>query len=492
MVTLLKELSTKLKEGKAQILIRATLSRTNRPRFKTGIYVAPSFFERGTFIFPKKYHNSIDEAEALLAKEELNSFCTILNALIDCASTHMKDVSKEFLVTALEAYHRGVLPYNGHSFRFEDLQKILFPLEVLANVQHKRKNLELPAVKKSFYELVKDYCKSRSLNKTRYNSYMISARLLYRFEQYQQLIEGRKGYFFDYETATNEDILLIRDYVIREHTICKNFPDKYALITERMNNQFPMNHFHERDFQYAERSENYAISILIKMNTVMAWIRNELRLTQNDPFKGVIIGTEQVQAHPIFITIEERNRLADVDIPDERLAAQRDIFIFQCLVGCRYGDLIMLKEENINNGILEYLAEKTKNNVNPAQPRIPLAKRALALVEKYRGKDPYGRLFPFTSMNPYNKAIKSFLKIAGIDRIVYVLDPKQKKEVPKRLYEVGSSHMARRTFVGNIYNKVKDPNIICTMSGHVQGSKAFARYRDINDETRREVIDQIQ
>ena len=45
--------------------------------------------------------------------------------------------------------------------------------------------------------------------------------------------------------------------------------------------------------------------------------------------------------------------------------------------------------------------------------------------------------------------------------------------------------MARRTFIGNIYKKVKDPNLVGALSGHKEGSKAFARYRDIDEEMSR-------
>jgi hypothetical protein len=57
--------------------------------------------------------------------------------------------------------------------------------------------------------------------------------------------------------------------------------------------------------------------------------------------------------------------------------------------------------------------------------------------------------------------------------------------------EIASSHLARRTFVGNAYFKVSDPNIIGKMSGHVEGSKAFARYRNIEDSTLIDVINKL-
>lgn len=70
-----------------------------------------------------------------------------------------------------------------------------------------------------------------------------------------------------------------------------------------------------------------------------------------------------------------------------------------------------------------------------------------------------------------------------------MLDPLTNEEVKKPLHEVASSHMARRTFIGNIYKKVKDPNLIGALSGHKEGSKAFSRYRKIDDEMKKELVD---
>jgi len=40
----------------------------------------------------------------------------------------------------------------------------------------------------------------------------------------------------------------------------------------------------------------------------------------------------------------------------------------------------------------------------------------------------------------------------------------------------------KRIYIANIYNKVPSPNVIGSMTGHVEGSRAFARYRDIDDD----------
>ena len=38
----------------------------------------------------------------------------------------------------------------------------------------------------------------------------------------------------------------------------------------------------------------------------------------------------------------------------------RDIFVFHCYIGCRVGDLYRLTRENIKDGFVEYMPQRTK------------------------------------------------------------------------------------------------------------------------------------
>ena len=60
-------------------------------------------------------------------------------------------------------------------------------------------------------------------------------------------------------------------------------------------------------------------------------------------------------------------------------------------------------------------------------------------------------ILPFISEQKYNDAIKEVFRLAGI-------------------------------------NRVKDPNIVASMSGHKEGSKAFARYREIDKDIKRDAL----
>lgn len=125
----------------------------------------------------------------------------------------------------------------------------------------------------------------------------------------------------------------------------------------------------------------------------------------------------------------------------------------------------------------------------PHVVRVPLNTRALALVEKYKGREGLnGKLFPFISSQKYNVAIKKIFKTCGVIRMVTILNPTTGKEEKRPIDEIASSHLARRTFIGNLYKKVKDPNLVGSLSGHTEGSRAFARYRDIDEDIKKELV----
>lgn len=239
-------------------------------------------------------------------------------------------------------------------------------------------------------------------------------------------------------------------------------------------------------------SGNYTAAVMKKLRSFIRWTNGLGKddriepLTNNNPFNLYKIESE-LYGTPYFLTIEERNRLADAELP-KHLAVQRDIFIFQCLIGCRVSDLISLTEDDIIGGAVEYIPDKTITK-NPRRVRVPLNERAREIVERYKGD---GRLLPFISEQKYGKAIKAMLKEAGITRMVTVIDPKTRKEVKRPINEIASSHLARRTFIGNLYKMVKDPALVGKLSGHVEGSRAFARYRDIDEDMARELVAMLE
>ncbi|HEY3389888.1 MAG TPA: tyrosine-type recombinase/integrase, partial [Prolixibacteraceae bacterium] len=194
---------------------------------------------------------------------------------------------------------------------------------------------------------------------------------------------------------------------------------------------------------------------------------------------------------PYYISIEERNNLFKTDLSDfPKLAIQRDIFVFQCLIGARVGDFYNMTKSSVINGAIEYIPRKTKDG-RPITVRVPLNTTAKEILSRYPDNTNQ-MLLPFISEQKYNVAIKAAFKKAKLTRMVTVINPTTRKEEKKALDEIASSHLARRCFIGNLYKQVKDPNLVGALSGHKEGSKAFARYREIDEKMKIDLVNLLE
>lgn len=336
-----------------------------------------------------------------------------------------------------------------------------------------------------FFSIMEDFITKKPSSPSQIKGVHVLMRALARYERFvQKTDKSRKSFIWDIETATKEDIENFESYFRNERVLSEEYPKLFVgLLSE-----YPASISQRRKspMKVENRGNNTVIILMKKFKAFWAWLIRE-GLTTNNPFLTVTIGTEKYGT-PYYISIEERNRIADFDLSfNPHLEAQRDIFIFQCCIGCRVSDMLCFKSSDIIEGEINYIPRKTKSS-DPATVKVPLNDRAKKLVEKYKGVDKKGRLFPFISAQKYNDSIKEFFSVCGITRMVTVLDSATGKEIKQPINEIASSHMARRTFIGNLYRRVKDPNLIGKLSGHVEGSKAFARYRDIDKETREETV----
>lgn len=356
---------------------------------------------------------------------------------------------------------------------------------VVDRFNHPERYTKKPATKATFFDLADEYLEKKQFSYYHTKGVRVLIRDVARYEGFVQATDKqRKDFTFDIDKVTKEDIEDFMDYLRNERTLAQEYPKLFSRLL-KLN---PVSSHRNGHQTLDVRGSNTIYKLAKKLKAIFTWLY-ETGKTSNRPFDGIKLGSEEVGT-PYYITIDERNQIADHDFSHSKhLETQRDIFIFQCLTGCRVGDLLSLTPDNIINGILVYDPHKTKGT--GTQARVPLHDKAKALVKKYEGKDKAGRLFPFISAQKYNDAIKVIFTQAGITRSVVVRNAKTGESETRPINEVASSHLARRTFIGNAYFMVKDPNIIGKMSGHVEGSRAFTRYRNIEDETLQDVINQI-
>lgn len=321
----------------------------------------------------------------------------------------------------------------------------------------------------SFFDSFDEFLRVHKYSQWRQRAFHVVIRTLQRYELF---IRKKQGPVFalSFDTFTPAMLSDFEDFLRNEYKYHEQHSDIYEAVPE---SRVPQ-----------PRGQNTINGIIVKIRTFFIWA-NKFGKTGNNPFRNYAVA-ESVYGTPYYITIEERNKLYHTNLSRHpQLATQRDIFVFQCLIGCRVGDLYQMTRSNVINSAIEYIPRKTKEG-RPVTVRVPLNSIASEILDKYPSTG--GPLFPFMAQQQYNKAIKRIFLAAGLCRPVVVINPTTREQEIRPLNEIASSHLARRCFVGNLYKQVKDPNLVGALSGHVDGSRAFARYREIDEEMKRDLV----
>ena len=327
------------------------------------------------------------------------------------------------------------------------------------------------SVKVAFDELYDKFLSERKLGEGRKRHYEVLRRMIHRYESYVKYSQGRVRYSFDVVKVDKGVLDNLYDYIENEY----EYVETYSRILE--------DNPEARDIK--PRGENYMSGVFKEVRAFFNWAYKN-KIIDSFPFEGFEMPSEQYGS-PVYLTLDDVDVIAKADFSDDKeLEIQRDIFVFQCNVGCRIGDLLRLKKRDIINGAVEYIPTKTiKERAKTVV--VPLNAIAMSIVEKYKDV-PGDQLLPFISSQNYNENIKTILEKAGITYLVTKLDSVTRTESKVPINGMASSHMARRTFIGNIYKLVKDPNLVSALTGHAEGSRAFNRYRDIDIDMKRDLV----
>lgn len=444
-MTIVFEIRTtkKTKEGeKVALYLRLADGRFYLSHLKTQILVNPSLWDSNTETIKKRAICSDEERETVDGEVER------MRTYIRKAYLEDKDrgkVSKGWLEKALQDYYAGKERGAKKRVKKGDTLEVLFD----------------------------KFLEGRDVKLSRTKHYRVLERILLRYVEYIRLSRPRQSkYVLDVKALTTEDLNAIYDYTVNEYKIVKEYP---AILEAQPETR-----------QINQRGGNTITGIFKNLRAFINWCQKEGYLS-NNPFIGFEKGEGERYGTPIYLTREELKQLYQADFSDNpALEVQRDIFVFQCNVGCRVGDMMRLTKQGIINGTIEYIPNKTiKESAKTVV--VPLNAMAKAIVEKYKDS-PGESLLPFIASQNYNYAIKDALKKAGITRLVTTLNQLTRTEEKRPIYEVASSHMARRTFIGNIYKQVRDQRLVSSLTGHSDGSRAFTRYRNIDIDMKQDLV----
>ena len=192
----------------------------------------------------------------------------------------------------------------------------------------------------------------------------------------------------------------------------------------------------------------------------------------NPSFKEAAVNREVT--YQIALNKEEIGVVAQLDLaPNKRLERVRDVFLVGCYTGMRFSDFKRVKSSNISEGLITIREVKDKTKTL----QIPITDKVRAILEKYDWQ------LPLISEQKFREYLKEIFKLAGftdlkikskkIGKEVY------EKEVP--MYELISTHTARRSFITIMLNSGVPAKAIMSITGHKSINNFQLYYKPTND-----------
>ncbi|WP_426431030.1 tyrosine-type recombinase/integrase [Winogradskyella sp. HB-48] len=297
--------------------------------------------------------------------------------------------------------------------------------------------------------------------------------------------QGKNLFFDTYDIFTKEKIkrrewkpsTIKRYQNIKNHLL--NFENQvaYKLTFANINDRFYTD-FTDYCYGTLDHGTNTFARNVGLFKTFMLWALKN-KHTYNDAFKE-FKKPERVITHEVALTLEQIQEIFEFETKSISLERVRDIFVFQCLTGLRYGELKLINKRTVRGGVLLLKEDK---DITKELREIPLIDIAKYILKKYDYK------LPIISNQKQNDLIKTVFKDAEFDFDVEYTRTKnnQKETVIQPFYDRISTHTARRTFITIMKKKGIADKTIMKMTGH-RDLKTFNSYYKVDTEAKEDAV----
>ena len=369
---------------------------------------------------------------------EFNKCMEVINRMVE------RGIKKEEITTDLfnKEFESGI----------DALQK-----NVAVNVTQERRLLNLFS---DFIEVRK-----RDLDKNTIKQYQVLFNVLSRFLT------------INYESQINIDdfsvnhALRFNDFYAHECEYVARYPHLYQDLNER-------------NVPKEIRGHNTVAKKNQQMKAFFSYMQGN-DVTTNNPYMTMAIQKskimlERYDSDPVVFTTKELSDFIQAEVPSDLLQT-KEAFLMQCTIGARISDFKGLTKSNIKvtyDGIpyFEYVAKKTVGaQERPKRQRAPIVRFVFDILKKYDFELKI--LKNISGKSGYNKQIKEVCKAAGLNRPISIIDDSGNIIENKPLYELVSSHTARRICQSFMKRYTINDDFLGL---HAEGSAALSRYIDVD------------
>jgi integrase len=217
------------------------------------------------------------------------------------------------------------------------------------------------------------------------------------------------------------------------------------------------------------------------VKTFLFWAKKN-KYTFNDTFTE-FKKVERVITNQVALTIGDIEKLLNHEFESKKLEKVRDVFVFACVTGMRFGELSLITKSNVTDS--EILLKEDKDTNKPAR-NIPLTAISKFLLSKYDYK------LPLIANQKQNKYIKDVFEELEYTHKIQKVTTKGKENIKEDLffYDRISTHTARRTFITLMKRQGKSDKLIASITGH-NDLKTLNQYYQVDSEQKKEAMDEV-
>jgi integrase len=245
------------------------------------------------------------------------------------------------------------------------------------------------------------------------------------------------------------------------------------------------------DLQFFDSLRNYCFDVREHKNNTFAKTTNNLKsfmkwaeergYHSNTIYSKFFARDEEIEV--VHLSWQELNKLYNFKFKSKKLDRARDVYVFSCATGFRFGLLSALKPSHVLENELRINDEKTKFK----DLIVPLNHFSKSILKKYYGTRGYP--LPMITNQKLNEYIKDACEEAGIDSLFTTTrySGNKKIEVTQPKYKIITLHTGRKTFITNSLLLGIPAQVVKSISGHKSDS-AFRKYIHITDQEKHKFI----
>lgn len=247
----------------------------------------------------------------------------------------------------------------------------------------------------------------------------------------------------------------------RKYNIVRNIIKKTGIKINGLNEAF-LDSFVASELEQGHKNPTIAKNLQV----LKAFLKfcNKRKYIEYDctEYKPRLIWPDGNKKAVVYLERSELLRLISADCLSTSLSATRDVFVFCCFSGLRFSDVMALKKTDISQNGINTVTLKTSDDLF-----IEFNKWSVGLYEKYKDT-PGDYLFPSITNQVFNRELKDIFKILEFDRPIKKISfsGSRRIETIKPLYDVISSHTARRTFVVQALRHGIPAEVVMGWTGH--------------------------